>query len=314
VIKEKKGNSADINILLLSMLRSSGIPAVPVVLSTRENGYLNTAYPSISNFDYVVVQANINGKNIMLDATEKYLPAGFLPMRCLNGKGRIIDAANGGETDIVPAGDDNISEFQTLTIQSNGDISGSTAEKYSKYAAFNLRKKIEEDGGAENHIKKMTEKAQDFEMTDAQISDLDDISKNVSVKYNLSQKTENSNAGMIIFTPLKNTFFESNPFKSDERKYPIDYGCPITMLSVKQYTLPDGFEVSEMPAAASFSLPDGMGKFTFTTNITGNILQISGKFEIKKPLILSDNYGALKNFYDMVIAKQNEKVVLKKKA
>ncbi len=122
VIKEKKGNSADINILLLSMLRAAGIKVVPVVLSTRENGYLNTAYPTIANFDYVVVQANINGKSILLDATEKYLPAGYLPFHCLNGKGRIVDAANGSEIEIVPAGDRNMSEFQTLTIQPNGDI------------------------------------------------------------------------------------------------------------------------------------------------------------------------------------------------
>jgi len=43
-------------------------------------------------------------------------------------------------------------------------------------------------------------------------------------------------------------------------------------------------------------------------------LQITGKFEIKKPVILFDNYSILKDFYDKVIAKQNEKVVLKKKA
>ncbi len=126
-----------------------------------------------------------------------------------------------------------------------------------------MRKNIEQEGGIDNFIKILTEKAREYEISDAQISDLDDISKSVSIKYNISQQSENSNTGMIIFTPLKNTFYETNPFKSAERKYPVDYGYPTTLLSVKQYTLPEGFEVAEMPEAANIALPNGMGKFIF---------------------------------------------------
>ncbi|MCK9640803.1 MAG: DUF3857 domain-containing protein [Prolixibacteraceae bacterium] len=73
VFNDKIGNSAGINLLLTAMLRKADIDASPVLLSTRENGILSIAHPTLSDCNYVIVRTNIDGKQIFLDATEPNL-------------------------------------------------------------------------------------------------------------------------------------------------------------------------------------------------------------------------------------------------
>ena len=72
---KKIGNAADINLLLVAMLNKAGIEANPVILSTRENGFIAMAHPSLSDCNYVVARAVVDGKQILLDATEPNLQA-----------------------------------------------------------------------------------------------------------------------------------------------------------------------------------------------------------------------------------------------
>lgn len=50
--KQKSGNAADINLLLIAMLREAGVLAHPVALSTRGNGILPTWYALASKLSY----------------------------------------------------------------------------------------------------------------------------------------------------------------------------------------------------------------------------------------------------------------------
>src|SRR6476661_3698871 len=86
-----RGNSADVNLLLIAALRAAKIEANPVLLSTRDHGRLNSALPQVSKFNYVVAHVLLsNGQDLLVDATEPLLPSGMLPERCLSETGRLI--------------------------------------------------------------------------------------------------------------------------------------------------------------------------------------------------------------------------------
>jgi len=68
--KEGVGNSADINLNLVNMLRHIGLDAKPVLISTIENGI--PIFPSIAAFDHVIVSVMIGGEKVLLDATNKH--------------------------------------------------------------------------------------------------------------------------------------------------------------------------------------------------------------------------------------------------
>lgn len=51
--KDKTGNIADINLMLTAMLRSAGLTANPVLVSTRSNGI--ALFPNRNAFNYVIL-------------------------------------------------------------------------------------------------------------------------------------------------------------------------------------------------------------------------------------------------------------------
>ena len=83
--------------LLYNLLSEQDINVTPILLSTRNNGLPTKIYPVISDFNYIIIRAIINGKQYFLDATNKYLEFGQIPFRCLNQYGRLLDFKKGSK-------------------------------------------------------------------------------------------------------------------------------------------------------------------------------------------------------------------------
>ncbi|MEI9910649.1 MAG: hypothetical protein WDO71_13815 [Bacteroidota bacterium] len=92
IIKSRNGNEAEINLLLVAMLRKARLNAEPVMLSTRSNGYTYSMYPLIGRFNYVIARLNMDGRTYYLDASEPRMGFGRLGYECYNGHARIINS------------------------------------------------------------------------------------------------------------------------------------------------------------------------------------------------------------------------------
>jgi len=313
VLDEKTGNSADINMLLINMLKSENIVANPVVISTRSNGIIFPTHPSLSSFNYVIAEVTIDGKKYLIDATEEKLPLGMLPERCLNGTGRIAGTPNFDEVDIVPSQRYKESYLYAVTINPNKNLTGKVTKTYKEYAAYDIRDNIIQSGTEEEYITNFIDNTSDAEISDVEIKNTDDIYKPLIKSYQFETDDNVTFAGnMIYLTPLLNEKSTNNPFKSDDRKYPVDYSYPYYEKVIFQYTLPEGYEITEKPENTAFSLPGRSAQFQYQVSSVGNMFQVISIFRINKPVFQYDSYKALKNFYDLVIKKQNEKIVLKK--
>lgn len=84
VVEKKKGTVGDVNLLFGSMLQKAGLSVDMVLLSTRDHGFIREAYPMRRQFNYVICQVRLDGKTLLLDATEKYLPYDILPSQWLS--------------------------------------------------------------------------------------------------------------------------------------------------------------------------------------------------------------------------------------
>jgi len=87
LVETKAGTVAEINLLLVNLLNEAGLAAYPFVTKIRHNGLLNTAYPTVADLDYVFATTMIDDKVFYLDATDKLLAAGQLPLRAINVNG-----------------------------------------------------------------------------------------------------------------------------------------------------------------------------------------------------------------------------------
>jgi len=106
---------------------------------------------------------------------------------------------------------------------------------------------------------------------------------------------------------------KENPFKSKERLYPVDFGSPIEKLYQCKITIPDGYVLEELPGPRVVKLGNNAAKYTYAIAQTGNVLNLTSQLVILNSLFPQTEYADLREFYDIIVAKQAEQIVIKKK-
>jgi hypothetical protein len=118
--------------------------------------------------------------------------------------------------------------------------------------------------------------------------------------------------GSLYVTPLLFLASEENPFKEDTRAYPIDFVYPIADKYIVNVMLPEGYTVESLPESVKYQFNGVDGEFTYLAKLNGNFIQFIVSLDLNKTLILPEEYEQFKEFYQLMIEKQTEQVVLKK--
>ncbi len=115
---------------------------------------------------------------------------------------------------------------------------------------------------------------------------------------------------LVYLTVLPDRTLE-NPFKQEERKYPVDFKYPKSFSSTVIITLPDNYQPVKIPESQRMTLPNNDATFAYIIAIKGNKLMLNYHLKINKTLFLQADYQNLKTFYMQVINKESEPVILK---
>jgi hypothetical protein len=310
---KKSGSSADINLMLVALLKELGMESNPVILSTRNNGLIHPAQIMISQFNYVIASVKIGDKTYLLDATEKSGAYNLLPARCINGQGRIITEVNPDWIDLNPATRYEYTNVIKASIGSDGMITGNMQRSFGNYAALDKRSEVQEKNSQDEYVRSLESSHKGLSVSKFELIGIDSLSKpfkeNLDVEVSdYAQPTGN----IIALTPLLFDQWETNPFKLEDRKFPVDFTYPQLYRDIINYTIPDGYTLDEKPADLIVAMPDGKTRFTYRMRVDGNQLQISSTLDIGRALYTYDEYAILKEFFSKVVTKQAEKVVFKK--
>lgn len=309
---EKTGNSADINLLLTAMLKKAGINAFPVVLSTRENGILSFTHATISDCNYVIVQAIVDGKPILLDATEPNLQEGYLPFRCLNGEGHLI-----GNEESKPVSLVNPKSIENAMVQleiKDGKVTGTIEKRIMGLGAFNFRESVKSSGGKQEYFEKIKNSSSEFDYLEYKFGNLDSLSQPVNIKYKIAIKErQEGDAAIIYIDPQLISDHKHNPFTSPTREYPVDFGSTFTEGYTMRLTIPEGYAVEELPKSQVIALEGKGGIFSYQVAQLDNKVIINQRFTIDKTQFTPSEYQGLKDFYDLVVNKLAEQIILKRK-
>lgn len=134
------GNTADINFILIGMLNYAGIKTDPVLLSTLDNGI--PIYPTRTIFNYVIAAAEIDGKTILLDASNKHTTLNIIPLQAINWTGRLIkEDGTSQEIKLMPDFQSKKAINMMIAIDEKGKLSGKYRVQRSDYEAFAFREK-----------------------------------------------------------------------------------------------------------------------------------------------------------------------------
>ncbi|MGA3013740.1 MAG: transglutaminase domain-containing protein [Bacteroidales bacterium] len=310
-LSDGKGNSADVNMLLILLLKELGINADPVLLSTRANGIIRESFPNQSNLNYVIACADIAGKKHLLDATDIDRPWSMLPFRCLNNKGilAIIDSVQW--LDLLGSEKDYSRYYGEFRFNPAGEIVGKLNISYDGYPACDNRKAIREKGN-DQFIKDLKDKAKNATLDSIRIED-NDLASPVKLSYNLqSQELAQNTGNMLYFNPLLEMGLSTNPFTREKREYPVDFGCPLKTSYIFLIDIPDGYAVESLPQNVMLALPDNAGTFKYTVSQAGSKIALNCILSLSKTFYIMPEYPNLREFFARIVAKEAEKIVLKK--
>jgi hypothetical protein len=312
VFESKKGNSAEINLLLASMLEKANISVRPVLLSTRDHGFLREGIPVSTQFNYVICVAKVKDKAFLLDGTEKLLPSGMLPERCLNGLGLAISKEGFEWVPLNPKFKTRVVTSADLTLSTNGELAGKLKIDGNGYAALRKRKKYLLDGEKE-YLKNFIG-SHLWEIKTSEIQNAKDIQNNFIETHDLVVNENMTSAGEIIYLdPFISNAIRANPFKSEQREYPVDFGSPSEETFLFKLTLPENYSVDEIPKSKVMILPENGAKYIYNVVQNGNQVSITSMFQINKSLFSQTEYPHLREFYNQMMAKQAEQIVLRRK-
>lgn len=309
--KEGTGNVADINLMLVSMLNSSGLNANPILVSTRDNGI--PLFPTRRGFNYVICDVQLGEGNILLDASDKFSSANILPLKALNWQGRLIRKdGTSSWVDLTPTKPSREITYFNVKINSDLSISGKVRNQYTDYQAFNYRWGHENQTN-EEILETMLEDIGEVDIFNLEIKNQDVLSKPISQSYDYNIDNALEQIGdKYYFSPLLFLASDENPFKEDTRMYPIDFIYPVSDKYIVNIMLPDGYEVDALPESSKGEFNGKDCNFTYLVRQNGNMIQVSMSLTLNKTLILPSEYQAFKEFYQLFIDKQTEKIVLKK--
>jgi Domain of Unknown Function with PDB structure (DUF3857) len=309
--KDKKGNIAEINLMLVAMLRFADIKSNPVLLSTRSNGI--PIYPSITGFNYVVAAVELENEILLLDASNKNTLPNILPMKALNWLGKIIRKdKTSDDVDLMPKQKSNSVVNFFTNINVDGSIDGKLQEQYFDYNALSFREKFR-NVSKESYLEKLEKRYNDIEVSDYKIENLSELSKPIIETYKLKKSNSIEKiADKIYFAPLLFLAETKNPFTQDKREYPIDYGFSRQEKFNVNITIPEGYVVESMPEKSAIGISNELGVFRYTISNIENKIQVLVSVDINTPIFSADYYEELKAFYAEIVKKETEKVVLKK--
>lgn len=309
--KKQSGNVGEINLMLTAMLRYAGIEANPVLLSTRSNGI--EYFPNRKAFNYVIAAVEIENDLILLDATDKNSLPNILPIRDLNWFGRIIrKGGSSAQVNLMPKGVSKGVTNAIVSIDQQGKVVGKIRKQYFDYSAYSFRNQYG-DLSKESYLEEFEKENKGIEVGEYESLNIRDLGKPVVENFSF----ESNNSVEIIgdkmyFSPMLFLAWSKNPFTQEKREYPIDFGYPTQDKFMVSISIPDGYVVESIPESKAISLPEGMGLFKINVAKKENQVQLMLNRDFNAPIVSAEYYEALKQFFDIMVKSETDKVILKK--
>jgi Transglutaminase-like superfamily len=310
--KESTGNAAEINLMLTAMLRYAQIEANPVLISTRSNGI--ALFPSRAAFNYVIAGVETPEGLILLDATERFSTPNILPLRDINWYGRLIRKdGTSTEVDLTPKTVAKEVSNMTVSVSSDGSINGKIRKQYTNHIALEFRDEnliLSKDA----YLEKLEKKCNDIEISEYVRDNDTEVSLPIVETFSFKDaKGLEIINNKIYISPLFFLSTKENPFKQEVREYPIDFGYPEETKYNINIDIPEGYKIETLPVATSITTGENVGNFRYNISNTDEKIQIVITSAINAPIVPADFYDILKEYFQKMIDKQNEKIVLVKK-
>ena len=307
---KKKGNEADLNFILINLLRNQGIAAYPLLVSTKDNGTVNVQYPFLQQFNTTMACVVIEDKKYILNAADKYNEAYLVPSNVLNNDAFVVDNSKGGW--IVLSSDNALLQNDvSLDIQINpmDSLTGKAVIKSYNYAKNQKLKIWEKDTSSFINYYRAPDSLLQIKNIKVEGADVDSaaLTQKFDFAMLMNSKKDHDSFSVNLFQGLKD-----NPFVSDERKTDINFNYRQSYTIEGKIAIPEDY-VFGLSKNSELMMPDSsiiLEKYFYADNSN---LNFKINLDFKKTYYDVKDYPQLEEFYKKLYTALNEKIAIKKK-
>jgi hypothetical protein len=313
--KDKKGTSGEINLILVNLLKDAGLKASPLLVSTRQNGRVNTSFAHWRNFDKVFAYVTIGEHVYVLDGTEKNTPSNLIPYEVMYSEGLVIEKIDTWEWGWRTLWDEKPHFRETVVIKADIDDQGLmkgeasvTSYDYSRVERMPALKE-----GKDKLIEKFFTAGNSNLKVDTitlKNETVDSLPLTQSIQFN---QPVNSSGDYKYFSVNLFTGKEKNPFLADNRFSDVFFGANQNYQIVASITIPETYEFEALPKSVRMIMPDTSIAITRYISAENNVLSVRISLEFKKPYFTAEEYPDFKEFYKQLFTLLNEQYAIRKK-
>jgi Transglutaminase-like superfamily len=305
------GNTAGINLALIALLREVDIEARPAVLSTRGHGYLRLNQVNLSALDAVIAVAYVDTVAYFMDATRQNSDVNMMPPEYYNLNAVEFDKERFKVVELKQTNLYGIKAASQLEVK-EGKLTGKTEVQYSGYGAFRMRSEFAENENAAKIMETWASEHPGLELNDHKITGKDSLQTPFAMKLDATYDVVEQAGNLLIIRPWLIVYDDENPLKSARRDYPVEFNYPEFQSETTKIKIPAGYAVESLPKSIKLILPDNSAKFRCSVEQKGDEIIINTSQQLTRTLYLPTEYNDLRQFFQQMVDKQKEKIILKK--
>lgn len=314
VLRDRKGSSAEVNLLLVALLRDAGLDASPALVSTRDHGRIRRGYPLIGQFNRVVAFVRDGQQTWTLDATEPLRPSSLLPERYTNNLMWVVKAPEGEWVQMRATPRRSVLGL-TATLGDDLGLRGTVEYSSTGHGALHDRIGLRDADDETAYVRdEILEAPADVVLDSITVHEKAVPASPLRITASFARTGAAQDIGGRLY--LQPVFFDQeteSPLVSPTRRLPVDIGSPVDATYTLRLTLPEDLELAERPGPKRVTLAAG-GTLTQGVTQTGRLLTYTLRFQLTQPVYDPAGYGALRAFFDALVATQAEPIVLQRRA
>ncbi len=329
VFAKSYGDCKDKANLMRAMLKAVGITAYPVAIYSGDPNYVREEWASPGQFNHCIIAIKISddtqvatviqhpklGRLLIFDSTDEDTLVGDLP-DFEQGSFALIAARDDGalmRMPVTPPEANRLERQTELVLRPTGAVSAKVSEKSVGQSAVEERRLF-------RHLSRpdYTKRIEAWVTRGtggariSQISPTDNASGEFSLalEFDAPAYAQLMQQRLMVFKPAAVSRLESLFLTEAKRQYPIVLE-PYAYDESVRVTLPDGFQVDEMPDPVKLETPYGSYATTYESK-DGQVF-FTRKLVQRAATVPVDQYNAVRSFFEKIRAAEQAPVVLARK-
>ncbi len=316
VLKRGYGYGEEINELFIALARAAGFKAYLMEIAPRSRRPFVPGLLSWSQMRANVVEVQAGSHKYYLDPATPFCPFGLLPWEETASKGMRLEDDHAEFASTPAPMDDNsmIVRKAALALDAQGNLQGRLEVDFRGQEALDLRQDNRDEDAPgrkkalEDTVKGWLPSGAGVELKGA--PDWKSSAMDLHAVFDLKVSGYATPAGHLLL--LNPAVFQAKmkyPFQSSKRKYPVFFHSPFTHQDDVTITLPSGYGLQSLPAAATKATEYAFYEVEYKQETGAVHLEL--KLEMARYELPLASYTGLREFYQKARAGDAQQVVLR---